>query len=269
MRTVRSRASGMNSASDTAPMPMPRAAASRIASRLPISIASFGPHARARERLVERAPRAGAAFALEHRLAVQFLQPDLAAVGKGMVAVHEQDQRMPRIRRGAEARRLVEARQHADVDGVVLEVLEHRRRVAHADRHVEPRIALAVGVDHLDHVEGADRAQLELARLQVAAVVQQVVRSSSSEAICRAMGSSRSPTLVSSMRCPWRWNSTTLCWRSSACTCVVSVGWLRPTARAAALKLPCWATARKARSLAADIHRLCEWFDDKSVIDLI
>lgn len=115
-------------------------------------------------------------LALQHGLAVQFLEPDLAAPGERMVAVHEQDQRMARIRRRAEARRLVEAREHADVDRVFLEVLEHRRRIAHADRDVEPRIAPAVGVDHLDHVEGPDRAELELARLQVAAVVQQVVR---------------------------------------------------------------------------------------------
>jgi len=92
-----------------------------------------------------------------------------------MVEMDEEDDRVPRVGHGLEAGCVMEARQHADVDHIVLQVAEDLRRVAQPDRDVHLRIALAVGVDHLDDVEGADCAELELPASEFAAVVQQVV----------------------------------------------------------------------------------------------
>ena len=92
-----------------------------------------------------------------------------------MVEVDEEDDRVPRVGHGLEARRVVEARQHADVDHIVLQVAEDLRRIAQPDRDVHLGIALAVGIDHLDDVEGAHRAELELPPGELPAVMQQVV----------------------------------------------------------------------------------------------
>ena len=68
--------------------------------------------------------------------------------------------------------------------------------------------------------------------------------SAAQRAICCALGSSRCPLTVSEVPRRPRWNSDTPRVCSSAAMRRLTVGWPTSSASAAALKLPCSATAR-------------------------
>ncbi|KAG9595915.1 hypothetical protein KCV01_g9709, partial [Aureobasidium melanogenum] len=125
------------------------------------------------QRGFQHAPGRGAGLAHQQGLAAELLQRDRLPFRPAMGAVDEGDHRVGLIRPHVVALVRRHLGDHTDVAAVVRQVVQHLLGIAQRHRDEHMRMARMVGGDHAGDVERADRADLQRAVPQAAAVLQQ------------------------------------------------------------------------------------------------
>lgn len=117
-----------------------------------------------------------------------------------MIDVGKQDDGVARIFARQQLGPVIETGQYRHIGGVVLQIVQHLLRVAHADRQLHAGMAGAVGRHHLDHMKRPHGADLEFALVELARVAQKnSVSASSTSSFCASV-MSLWPAPVSVMR---------------------------------------------------------------------